>query len=53
MKIRELYSLIDSLPKIINVITDEDKHLYIGLYEDAPEEIKDLVFKSGALCIKP
>ena len=53
MKIRDLCDKVYGLPSHINVILADETHPYMGLYEEAPADIKDLKFKSAYIRLKP
>ena len=40
MTIKELFDTVEHLPKLVNVITQEGKHIFIGEYDKMPEELR-------------
>ena len=40
MTIKDLYEKMEHLPKLVNVIDHEGKHIFIGEYDRMPEEIR-------------
>ena len=48
MKIKEFFDTVSGAPKSINLI-DCEKHIWIGDYNRAPEEIKDREFKKACI----
>ncbi len=40
MLIKDLYEYVEGLPTLINVIDQEDNHIWIGEIDRTPEEIK-------------
>jgi len=40
MTIKELFDTVEHLPKLVNVINAEGRHLFIGEYDKMPEELR-------------
>lgn len=40
MTIKELFEKVEHLPRFVNVITREGKHIFIGEYDKMPEELR-------------
>lgn len=40
MTIKELFDTVEHLPRFVNVITQEGKHVFIGEYDKMPEELR-------------
>lgn len=47
--IQDIYENVGNLPTVINVITSEGEHIWIGDYDRAPEEIKMLGFEKAIM----
>lgn len=49
MLIKELYEKVSGLPTYLNVVDENDNHIWIGEYDRTPEEIKMRAFEEAII----
>ena len=49
MTIKEYFEFVYNSPKRINIINSEDRHIWIGDYDRAPDEIRNLEISKVSL----